>query len=131
MIQGSLNFYFMMASIIVGFISIGMVWIYIIENIRGITVVDFKLWKKYINWLYIFSIAMLSILWITSPTSVDKKVLTCVWILTIAWAGTAIGSLIVSFLLPAKATKRLTVRKLSVSSVFKIIWFAGVLWFIY
>lgn len=129
--QNSLNLYFMIASIVVSFISIIMVWIHVVESLRGITVVNIKLWKKYVNWLYIFSVAMMSILWITSPISVDKKILTCIWILTIAWAGTAIGSLIVSFFLPSTSANKKNIRQLSVSSALKIIWFACALWLIY
>lgn len=130
MLQESLNKYFIISAIAVGVISILINWFYIIETSKGIYITEFYILKKYVNLSFVFSMAMLIILWVTTD-ELESLLLKCFWGLTIGWILTIMGTLVVPEIMKGGIEDKKNIRKILWPCIVKVVIIVAVLWLIY
>ncbi len=130
MLQAQLNDYFILASTAVGLFAILLIWIYLWETARGLKITEFSIYKKYVNCPFVFALVMLVILWITTQ-GLDLKLLFCIWILTVGWIVTAVGTMIFSAIVSCSIEDKRDMRKAILPCISKVMIMVVVLWLIY
>ena len=130
MLQASLNNYFIIAAVVMGAISILINWFYMIETVRGIYITEFSVVKKYVLLPFIFSLVMLSVLWVTTY-ELDALLLRCFWGLTIGWFVTIIAAFVIPGVAKTHLENRKNVRKIIFPCILKVIIMMAVLWLMY
>lgn len=130
MLQESLNNYFIIATVVVGAISILINWFYMIETAKGIYITEYDVLQIYVNLPFIFSLVMFVILWVTTY-DLDTILLMCFQGLTLGWFITIISSLIISAVAKTSVDNKRDIRKVILSCMIKVVVMVGVLWLIY
>lgn len=120
----------MIAAIAVGAIAVLMVWLYLFETMRGVVVVEHRIFKKYINQAYYFSLGIMAVLWI-STTEPMLSLMRCFWGFLFSWIFTAVVALLLSVFTGAGAEEKRTMRQTVYPCITKVVLLAVVVWLIY
>ena len=126
----NLNNIFIIAAIAIGGFSVFIEWTYLFEAMRGIKILEFKVYKHYINSTFVMSTILLIFLWLTN-LEISSILVNAFVGLMIAWFLTALVCLILSVFLKIKPEYKIDVRKALFPCITKVLWLVIVLWFIY
>lgn len=114
----------------VGVISVLFMWAYAIESARKFEVVEFKVYRPYVNVTYLFYLLVLAVLWLTSK-DYDAMVIQMLFIASLVWIVTAISVLILSFVCKLPQNLKKGLWSVVVSSVCKAMLSLLLLWFVF
>ena len=62
----SINSFLILTTLLVGFFGMLCVWIYLWETAQSMRIIDYVVYQKYVNAVYLFSVIMLVAMWVTT-----------------------------------------------------------------
>lgn len=130
MSQITLNNYLLVAAVVLGVLSIFLTCVYLWEASRGICIVEYSIYKKYINWSFVFSLIGLVELWVTTE-GLDNQLMLFYCVLTAGWTLTAVVSLLFSVFIKRKVEDKKIMRTAIFPCLYRTMIMVAVLWFIY
>ena len=116
-------------AVAIGIFAILMKWFYLFEAVRGIYLVDIKIYKRSVNTVYTMSTTMLTLLYL-SAREPEPILLSAFCLLIGLWMLTALLSLFLS-LLRVQIENKSSVRSLSGTCICKACILFVLLWLIH
>lgn len=105
-------------ALVMGMISIILIWVYAVEAARGIAVVDFASYRQYVDTPYIFFLLINLIVWLTTSEA-DKNIFSSYLMMSIFWLLTVFAIIILSFVMNINETQKNKMRSTILSCLLK------------
>lgn len=111
-----------------GLLGIAFEWVYVLEGARGLVVLEAAIYKKYVNYLFWISNAILIILWLTSDGTQDMKLLIAFGCMALLWLFTSVAVLVISVASRKNAQVKAILRNAVFPCIIKMGWLVGITW---
>ena len=130
MIIENLYNYLFVGAVATGIFAIMMVWEFLYEVFKGVYILETDVMKKYVNRIYIFSLALLSLQWITS-FDIHNKLIVGFKIILFGWIATTSAVLLTSVFIKDTLKNKQTIKSMTMPCVMKVVCMVIVFWLIY
>lgn len=105
----NINSIFTFFAFIMGVISVLLMWVYVIEAIKGIEAAKFYVFRRYVDTSYIASFLISLIIWLTT-TEADKNLCDLFLTMSILWVLTILAITILSLVIDIDNTDKNNMR---------------------
>ena len=130
MVIENLYNYLFIGAIAMGIVAMLMVWVFLYEAFKGTYILETDVMKRYVNRIYIFSLAVLSMQWITS-FDIHNMLAVGFKIVLFGWVVTTIAVLGISVLSKNTLENKRIMRSMTIPCVMKVVCTMIVFWLIY
>lgn len=130
MFSDIINNWLLVVTVIVGFFSMAVNWVFVIELLRNESVLPYKTAKRYSSVSYVFSVLMLAVMWITTIGK-DEALISTLVSLLIGWIITFVLSFVLSCIPKFDVKTRGKIRHVSYPCIIRLVVLCLIVWLVY